>query len=191
MSDSTNQPPPGEGGTSREGENADAVEPPPETTGGGSLLRLNLPLLSDWVSGQQERVFAWLDDTLSRQSSGADPFYLKTALPVLDRLAGIGAGLIAMIRVEDPLGVSQFTPGTTSRQDVMALLGPPSQVISLEEGTVLYYLYEKAFQAFDLGYASAIAAPLEVISLPCTPCINAVTTGTRASRPAKPPSRSA
>ncbi len=30
----------------------------------------------------------WLDETLSRQSGEADPFYLKTALPVLDRMTG-------------------------------------------------------------------------------------------------------
>lgn len=36
----------------------------------------------------------------------------------------------------------QFTSGQTSRQQVMAALGPPSQVIALGEETVLYYLYE-------------------------------------------------
>ena len=33
-------------------------------------------------------------------------------------------------------------PGKTTRQEVLRLLGPPSQVISLEEETVLYYLFE-------------------------------------------------
>ena len=32
--------------------------------------------------------------------------------------------------------------GQTSRQDVLDLLGPPSQVIALEDETVLYYLFE-------------------------------------------------
>jgi outer membrane protein assembly factor BamE (lipoprotein component of BamABCDE complex) len=32
--------------------------------------------------------------------------------------------------------------GKSTRKDVLALLGPPSQVISLEEETVLYYLFE-------------------------------------------------
>lgn len=32
--------------------------------------------------------------------------------------------------------------GKTSRREVLALLGPPSQVIALEEESVLYYLFE-------------------------------------------------
>jgi len=39
--------------------------------------------------------------------------------------------------------VSNFQKGKTSRADVLKTLGPPSQIISLEEETVLYYLYEK------------------------------------------------
>lgn len=39
---------------------------------------------------------------------------------------------------------SQLRPGQSSRKEVLALLGPPSQVISLEEETVLYYLFEKS-----------------------------------------------
>jgi outer membrane protein assembly factor BamE (lipoprotein component of BamABCDE complex) len=35
-------------------------------------------------------------------------------------------------------------PGKTSRQEVLRLLGPPSQVISLGEETVLYYLFERS-----------------------------------------------
>ena len=37
-----------------------------------------------------------------------------------------------------------LVPGETSRKDVLALLGPPSQVISLEEESVLYYLFERS-----------------------------------------------
>jgi outer membrane protein assembly factor BamE (lipoprotein component of BamABCDE complex) len=37
-----------------------------------------------------------------------------------------------------------LVPGQTTRKDVLALLGPPSQVISLEEETVLYYLFERS-----------------------------------------------
>lgn len=37
-----------------------------------------------------------------------------------------------------------LVPGQSTRKDVMALLGPPSQVISLEEETVLYYLFERS-----------------------------------------------
>ncbi len=39
---------------------------------------------------------------------------------------------------------AQFSAGQTTRADVLDALGPPSQVISLEEETVLYYLFEKA-----------------------------------------------
>jgi outer membrane protein assembly factor BamE (lipoprotein component of BamABCDE complex) len=39
---------------------------------------------------------------------------------------------------------NQLQPGHSSRKEVLALLGPPSQVISLEEETVLYYLFEKS-----------------------------------------------
>ena len=34
--------------------------------------------------------------------------------------------------------------GQTTRKEVLALLGPPSQVISLEDETVLYYLFERS-----------------------------------------------
>lgn len=34
--------------------------------------------------------------------------------------------------------------GKTTREDVLEQLGPPSQVISLKDETVLYYLFEKA-----------------------------------------------
>ncbi|MGK0462696.1 MAG: hypothetical protein ACJA0W_003561 [Candidatus Azotimanducaceae bacterium] len=40
--------------------------------------------------------------------------------------------------------VGDMTIGTTTRADVLDVLGPPSQVISLEEETVMYYLFEKA-----------------------------------------------
>lgn len=34
--------------------------------------------------------------------------------------------------------------GVTTRQEVLKLLGPPSQLIALDEETVLYYLYERS-----------------------------------------------
>ena len=40
--------------------------------------------------------------------------------------------------------VNTMQRGKTTRGDVLDKLGPPSQVISLEEETVLYYLFEKA-----------------------------------------------
>jgi outer membrane protein assembly factor BamE (lipoprotein component of BamABCDE complex) len=40
--------------------------------------------------------------------------------------------------------VAKLEKGQSTRADVLDLLGPPSQVISLQEETVLYYLFEKA-----------------------------------------------
>ena len=40
--------------------------------------------------------------------------------------------------------VANLEKGKSTRADVMALLGPPSQVIALRDETVLYYLFEKA-----------------------------------------------
>ncbi|WP_116365929.1 hypothetical protein [Parahaliea mediterranea] len=42
----------------------------------------------------------------------------------------------------DNLGPVQT--GTTTRSDILARLGPPSQLIALEDETVLYYLFEQA-----------------------------------------------
>jgi outer membrane protein assembly factor BamE (lipoprotein component of BamABCDE complex) len=41
-----------------------------------------------------------------------------------------------------PAVAAQLVKGQSTREDVLTLLGPPSQVIALEEETVLYYLYE-------------------------------------------------
>ena len=43
-----------------------------------------------------------------------------------------------------PEVLAQFEAGTTTRRDVLEVLGPPSQVISLDGETVLYYLYERS-----------------------------------------------
>ena len=72
--------------------------------------------------------------------------------------AGITACLFAIIltgcvQYESKRGVEvtwqdtvthHLVPGETTRKDVLALLGPPSQVISLEEESVLYYLFERS-----------------------------------------------
>ena len=42
-----------------------------------------------------------------------------------------------------PQAAAEFTRGRTTRSEVLDLLGPPSQVIALEEETVLYYLFER------------------------------------------------
>ncbi len=43
-----------------------------------------------------------------------------------------------------PAVTSQFVRGQSSRKEILSQLGPPSQVISLEEETVLYYLFERS-----------------------------------------------
>lgn len=57
--------------------------------------------------------------------------------------------------------VANLEKGRSTRADVLALLGPPSQVIALEDETVLYYLFEKAegegvililYNNIDIGY---------------------------------------
>jgi outer membrane protein assembly factor BamE (lipoprotein component of BamABCDE complex) len=40
--------------------------------------------------------------------------------------------------------VDKLVRGQSTRADVLDALGPPSQVITLQEETVLYYLFEKA-----------------------------------------------
>ena len=44
----------------------------------------------------------------------------------------------------DQAGVAQLERGKSTRRDVLDLLGPPSQVISLDGETALYYLFEHA-----------------------------------------------
>ena len=57
--------------------------------------------------------------------------------------------------------VAKLEKGKSTRADVLSLLGPPSQVIALEDETVLYYLFEKAegegvililYNNIDIGY---------------------------------------
>ena len=50
-------------------------------------------------------------------------------------------GVLQEVRPSD---LAQFTSGETTRQDVLARLGPPSQVIALGDETVLYYLFERS-----------------------------------------------
>ena len=40
--------------------------------------------------------------------------------------------------------INSLAKGESSRSDVLDLLGPPSQVISLQDETVLYYLFERS-----------------------------------------------
>lgn len=43
-----------------------------------------------------------------------------------------------------PAAMEQLEKGKTTRREVLTAFGPPSQVISLGDETVLYYLYEKS-----------------------------------------------
>ena len=77
---------------------------------------------------------------------------MKTA--VLGLIGGLCLSLlVGCAQYENKRGVevtwqqtvtSQFVRGQSSRKDVLSQLGPPSQVISLEEETVLYYLFERS-----------------------------------------------
>ena len=43
-----------------------------------------------------------------------------------------------------PEVTAQLVEGQTTREDILTLLGPPSQLIALENETVLYYLFERS-----------------------------------------------
>ena len=43
-----------------------------------------------------------------------------------------------------PAAMEQMKKGETTRREVLTTFGPPSQVISLGDETVLYYLFEKS-----------------------------------------------
>ncbi len=64
-------------------------------------------------------------------------------------MAGFLAGCIrnSSVRGVEPLwhdaDAGTFALGTTTRQEVLQLLGAPSQLVSLENGTALYYVSEK------------------------------------------------
>jgi stage V sporulation protein B len=111
MSDSSNHLPPREDSHSQEDEDADFSEPPPQRSDGGAPTRPDLMAVSHWISSQREQAVVWLDGILSRKSAGDDPFYLKSAPLVVDRLAGIASGLVAMVMVDryyGPAGLGIF-----------------------------------------------------------------------------------
>jgi outer membrane protein assembly factor BamE (lipoprotein component of BamABCDE complex) len=72
--------------------------------------------------------------------------YLITLLPAAGLLLGC-VQYVGKRGVEvtwQPEAVAQLEKGKSTREDVLSLMGPPSQVIALEDETVLYYLYEKS-----------------------------------------------
>ena len=80
------------------------------------------------------------------------PLIMKLA--AISLLGGLCLSLLAgCAQYENKRGVEvtweaavtdHFIRGQSSRRDVLSQLGPPSQVISLEEETVLYYLFERS-----------------------------------------------
>jgi len=75
----------------------------------------------------------------------------RLSTPVL--LCLLAATLAGCAQYENKRGVevtwqdtvtSHLVPGETTRDEVLRLLGPPSQVIALEDETVLYYLFERS-----------------------------------------------
>ena len=42
------------------------------------------------------------------------------------------------------LAVDALAPGTTTKAEILSTLGPPSQVITREEGEIFYYLHEES-----------------------------------------------
>jgi len=72
----------------------------------------------------------------------------RTALALV-----VALGVGACTRTQSERGVEPrwrqladdaFSVGQTTQKDVMAALGPPSQVIADTQGTIFYYLYEES-----------------------------------------------
>jgi outer membrane protein assembly factor BamE (lipoprotein component of BamABCDE complex) len=72
--------------------------------------------------------------------------YLMTLLPALGLLLGcVQFSSKRGVEVSwQPEVIAQLETGKSTREDVLSMLGPPSQVISVGDETVLYYLFEKS-----------------------------------------------
>jgi outer membrane protein assembly factor BamE (lipoprotein component of BamABCDE complex) len=72
---------------------------------------------------------------------------LKTLLPLSLLIITVGCAQYSDKRgVEvtwQPDAMENMQKGETTRREVLTVFGPPSQVISMGDETVLYYLYEK------------------------------------------------
>jgi len=79
---------------------------------------------------------------------------MKSTVPVpFFAVLVLTALLVGCVRYENKRGVdvlwqpevtAQLLKGQTTREDILTLLGPPSQLIALENETVLYYLFERS-----------------------------------------------
>jgi outer membrane protein assembly factor BamE (lipoprotein component of BamABCDE complex) len=81
-------------------------------------------------------------------------YLMKTSVsaPVFAALI-VAVLLSGCVRYENKRGVdvlwqpevtAQLIKGQSTREDILTLLGPPSQLIALEDETVLYYLFERS-----------------------------------------------
>ena len=79
---------------------------------------------------------------------------MKSTFPVpFFAVLVLTALLVGCVRYENKRGVdvlwqpevtAQLVKGQATRKDILTLLGPPSQLIALENETVLYYLFERS-----------------------------------------------
>jgi outer membrane protein assembly factor BamE (lipoprotein component of BamABCDE complex) len=79
---------------------------------------------------------------------------MKSSVPVPFFAALVLTALLSgCVRYENKRGVdvlwqpevtAQLIKGQSTREDILTLLGPPSQLIALEDETVLYYLFERS-----------------------------------------------
>lgn len=93
------------------GEDGDPAPLPPGKKSPGLSFRRYLPQISDWASGQQERLLNLVGAFFASRDGRIDRFPTEAAMPVVDRLIGIGAGLVAMIIVDrhyGPAGLGMF-----------------------------------------------------------------------------------
>jgi hypothetical protein len=101
MSKTTDHPAHGEDDASRDENRADPA----------AAKRDYPSVVSDWLSAGPQRLAQWVNTTLTARNNDGNPFFLDFTLPVIDRLAGIGIGLISMVNLDrhyGPAGMGMF-----------------------------------------------------------------------------------
>lgn len=107
MSDSTDNPPPRKDAAG-EDETGDFQDPSGEISGHALVFAR---VFAPWVSAWRRRAGAWTSAFLSGKAGREDHLYRTTVLMVMERLSGIGSGLIALIMVDHhygPVGLGIF-----------------------------------------------------------------------------------